>query len=1015
MNVTQKQNGFLSKSLAKIATCTFMTATLGIGQLWAAPGSVENSRSEIVQQKTTTVTGRIVDEKGDALIGVNVLEKGTSNGTITDSNGNYRINVSSSKSVLVFSYIGYLKQEIAVGNKSQQSIILKEDSKNINEVVVIGYGTQKKGDITSAVASVKAEDFTQGFIRDAADLVKGKVAGLNISNGSGDPSSQSNIMLRGVSSLYGGTTPLILIDGVAGGLNTVAPEDIASIDVLKDASAAAIYGTRGANGVILITTKTGRRNMKPEVSYNAYVGASTFGKKADFLNAGDIRSLLSQGVKLPFTDEGASTDWLKEITQTGISQNHSISLKGGQENSNYSANVTYNNKNGVFKRTNNNELKAIFDINQYMLNDKVKLNLNIVKGIDNTNAVGSASSFNTNIYRQALIRNPTAPIRNASGNWAESSRFQYYNPVAMINETDGIIKDEYTRLTSNVTLRLFEGFETNAMFSTRSSNGMTGYYETKKNYSNTMNGMNGVASKSDNHSRTDDMELTAKYNKNIGLHKFSFLAGYSYDYNVGESEYAYNYNFPSDNYSYNNLYAGYALKDGKASMSSSKSDSKLIGFFGRVSYGYADRYNILASIRREGSSKFGLNHKWGTYSSVSLGWTISNEKFMKDITWINYLKLRTGYGVTGVIPSLPYQSQTLYAYDNNGYFDNNGTWVKGLIPTSNPNPDLRWEKSGELNIGLDFGILKNRINGSVDVYHKKTTDMLWWYNVPVPPNLYNTTLANVGAMRNQGIEVVLNVVPVDTKIFHWNSSLTLSHNENKLLSLSNDLYQIEGNFIEAGNCGDPISFATHRLEVGKPIGNFWGLKSVDITSDGKWIIETPKGERKTLTPEMYTNTYKQYLGNGIPKVNLGWTNTFHYKNLDLSMTFNGAFGFKILNFQRMFYENPNINYNMLKSAFDKVYGKAVLNYPQTYVSYYIENGDYLKLDNITIGYNFNVKKINLIKALRIYASAQNVFCITGYKGLDPEIDNSDMKAAGDDSRDKYPTIRTLTFGLNVTF
>jgi TonB-dependent starch-binding outer membrane protein SusC len=967
---------------------------------------------EVLQQKK--ITGKITDATtGEPLIGVNITIEGTTTGVVTNIEGEYSITITNPSSTLSISYIGYNSEKIAITGQSRIDVKLVADVKSLEEVVVIGYGTQKKADVTSAVASVKSEDFTKGMIRDASDLVKGKIAGLTISNGSGNPSDQANIMLRGISTLYGSTTPLVLINGVAGGLNTVAPEDIESIDVLKDASAAAIYGTRGANGVILITTKSGKLNKKPEVTYSSYAALSSFAKKADFLQADDIRSLLSQGVSLPFKDEGATTNWLNEITQTGFTQNHSISLTGGHEHSNYAANVTYNDKKGVFDATANKELKASFDINQYLFNDIVKVNLNIVKGLDKTNLVGNASSFNSNIYRQALIRNPTSPIKDSTGTWVESSRFQYYNPVAMIKENSGISQSEWTRLTSNVTVRPFTGFETNLMVSTRGSNTMSGYAETKKSYSNTMNGLNGVASKNSDLARSDNMEITAKYNSAIGEHKFSLLGGYSYEYNVDEGEYAYNYNFPSDNYSYNNLNAGYALKNGKAYISSWKSDNKLIGFFGRVSYGYADRYNLLASVRREGSSKFGDNNKWGTFPSLSLGWNVNNEAFLKDVEYINNLKLRVGYGITGVIPSASYQSQTLYSYE--GYFYNNGEWIKGLVPASNPNPDLRWEKSAELNIGVDFAFLKNRISGSVDVYHKKTSDMLWSYNVPTPPYLYSTILANVGKMRNQGIEIALNIVPVKTHDFEWNASFTLSHNENKLLSLSNDLYTIDGNYINTGNCGDPISFATHRLEVGKSMGNFWGLKSVGITDDGIWIIQTPKGEDVTLTTEMYNDNYKQYLGNGIPKVNAGLTNTFRYKNFDLSMIFNGAFGFKILNYQRMFYENPNINYNMLKSAFDKVYGKAVLKYPQTYVSYYLENGNYVKLDNITLGYTFNTQNFSFLKALRIYASAQNLFCITGYKGLDPEIIRSDLQSAGDDSRDKYPSTRVFTFGLNVTF
>ncbi len=968
---------------------------------------------EVSQQQQKSITGRVTDTTGGALPGVSIVVKGTNIGAITDIDGNYRLNNVSVDAILTFSFVGMKPQDVKVGSKIKINVTLEEESIGLDEVVAIGYGTQRKGDVTSSVVSVKSKDFTLGSNRDASELIKGKVAGLNISTGSGNPTDQANIMLRGVSTLKGSALPLILINGIAGGLNTVAPEDIETIDVLKDASAAAIYGTRGANGVILITTKAGKRSMKPEVNYSSYVAVSSFGKKADFIDATDFRNLLKEGVKLPYTDEGATTDWLDEITRTGFTQNHNVSLKSGNENSNYAASVTYNNQDGVFKRTNNQEMRAIFDANQFLFNDKLKINLNFVKGLQRNNCVGEASSFNKNIYRQALIRNPTAPIKKEDGSWSETSLLQYYNPVAMIEETDGEQKNEWSRIAANFTLKPISSWETNLMLSTRRSSGMTGYSESKKHYSNTILGKNGVASKSDKFGRSDDLELTSKYSASIGQHKFSVLGGYSYEYNLSEDSYAYNYDFPSDAFSYNNLGAGAALQSGKAEITSNKYDDRLIGFFGRLSYNFGDRYNILASLRHEGSSKFGENYKWGNFPSVSAGWTISNESFMRGLTFINNLKLRSGYGITGVIPNDSYQSLTLLEYKN--YFYSNGKWVKGLVPKSNPNPDLRWEKSREFNVGLDFALLKSRINGSIDIYKKKTTDLLWEYPVPVPPNLYGETLANVGEMTNKGIEITLGGMPVKSKDFEWTTNLTLSHNENKLVSLSNDFYSIEGDFINDGDTGDPISFNTHRLEPGKSLGNFWGLKSVDITDDGKWIIETPQGEQKTLNTSYYDDKYKQYLGNGIPKINLGFTNNFRYKNFDLNLVFNGAFGFQILNFQRMFYENANTKYLMLRSAFDKVYGKSVLKYEQTYVSYYIEDGDYLKLDNITLGYNIDVRRFSFVRAVRVYASGQNLFCITGYKGLDPEISRPDIRSLGNDSRDKYPTVRTFTFGLNVTF
>ena len=960
--------------------------------------------SSFSQQK---ISGKVTDENNVPIPGASVLEKNTTNAAATDFDGNFEIVTKGNNPILIFSYLGLKTKEIKPDGKNTINLVLESETNELSEVVIIGYGTQKRGEVTSAVATVKAKDFTQGAVRDASELIVGKVAGLVISNGSGDPTEAPSVSLRGIASLQGGTTPLILINGIPGSFDSVSVNDIASIDVLKDASAAAIYGTRGANGVILITTKNVDRDVPNTLTYTGYTAVSSFAKKANFLDAQQYRGLLAAGVKMPFADEGYSTNWLDEITRTAINTNHNISMKGGTAKSNYIANINYGNQEGVFLGTFNKELRVSFDVNHQMFNNKLKFNLNVVR------TTQDFGGFDTNVYRQALIRNPTARPQDDNGNWTQTSRFQYSNPVASINETQRSNEAENTRLSAGMTLSILPGWDTDLRLSNVKNTVFNGYYETKKHYSNTIQGRNGVASRSDSRTNLDLLEWTSKYVKTLDKHNFTILAGYSYQYSMSENGFASNYNFPTDAFSFNNIGAGQALLDGKAGMGSYKEDNKLIGFFGRGTYSFANKYHLLASVRREGSSKFGYNYQWGTFPSVSAGWTISNESFLKDVSFVNNIKLRAGYGETGIIPNNSYESLTRLRYE--GYVYNNGSWIQGLIPASNPNPDLRWEKSQEINLGLDFGFFKNRISGSLDFYNKKTKDMLWYYNVPQPPNLFNSTLANVGKMENKGIEILLNTTPVQTKDFEWNSNLTFSHNENKLTSLSNDLYEIEGNFINTGNAGDPISFTTHRLEVGQPIGNFWGLKSVDITDDGKWIIETKDGTRKTLTPDLYNDDNKQYLGNGIPKFNGGWTNTFKYKQFDLGVVLVGAFGFQILNYQRMFYENPTINYNMLDSSQDLVYGKTKLNYSQTYVSYYIEDGDYVKINNLTFGYNLDVKKLKFLTSVRIYASGSNLATFTRYKGLDPEIAGGNGLTAGNDSRDKYPTTRTFTLGINVNF
>ncbi|WP_304239452.1 TonB-dependent receptor [Phocaeicola plebeius] len=1008
---TQLNRMLFSRAFVKVSACVVLSA--GCLPMATYAESVGAPVVETVLQQKA-ISGKVVDSKGESIIGANIMEKGTSNGTITDFDGNFSLNVSA-KSVLQISYIGYKTQEIPVSQlKAGAVITLKEDTEVMDEVVVIGYGTQRKGDVTSAIASVKAEDFTVGKVGDAADLIKGKVAGLSIAKGSGDPNATSAIRLRGVISVNGSTTPLILIDGVEGDLSTVAPENIEAIDVLKDASAAAIYGTRGANGVILITTKTGKREAHTTASYSGYVSASQFGKKLDFMTAEDVRA-----GKTNFTDKGYDTDWLDAISRTGFTHNHNFNISGGTKQTTYSADFTYRKEDGVIMNTYAEDIRMRFDVSHWMLNDMLKVNLNMVKKWHKNSATNATATDQSNIYRQAIARNPTAPIYNEDGSYNEDFGVNYYyNPVGMLEERLGNYTYEETRAAGNITFEPIKGWQTNLMLATSRFGAHDKGYNTSDYYGNQLNQWTGYAYHTNSESFQNNLELTSKYDLNVGKHRMNAMVGYSYQYYKYEQNYANNYNFPTDFFQWNNLGIGQALKEGKAGMGSSASENTLIGFFARVSYAYDNRYNLLVSVRREGSSKFGDNNKWGTFPSASLGWTISNEEFMKGITWLNNLKLRAGFGITGVIPNDPYISLTKYAYGSSYYYSD-GKWLPGLSVSSNPNPDLRWEKSTEFNVGLDWSVLDNRLGGSIDVYNKKTTDLLFLYTVPTPPNLFNSTLANAGSVRNQGIEVAVNAVPVRTKDFEWKTVVTVSANKNKLLSLSNDMYE-SNSFKDSGGLGEPINISTHRMEEGRALGEFYGLKSIGVSENGLFLIEKPDGEVVEFSNDQLKNDeYRQYLGSGLPKVYLGWTNNLSYKNWDLSMQFTSQLGFKILNEPRAFYENNSIAYNRLKSVEEAPYGGQYTlssSQPQTFVSYYLEDGDFLKLTNLTIGYTFPIKKNNkYIKGVRAYLSGDNLFCITGYSGLDPELSNWYPTSAGIDARDKYPSIRSFTFGLNLTF
>ncbi|MGN1254788.1 MAG: SusC/RagA family TonB-linked outer membrane protein [Prevotella sp.] len=1007
MKKAQQPFGFLhSTAYVKAMTCLLLAAG---GTLPTMTASAVAPSVKEVQQGTVTVKGVVKDAKGEPIIGATVVEKGnTKNGTITDLNGHYSLNVKRGSTISV-SYVGFVPQDAKGGD-----ITLEEDLKSLNEVVVIGYGTQKKADVTSAVVSVKPEDFNAGSFNNAGDLIRGKVAGLTVTRPSGDPGQTTQISLRGITTVSGNAAPLILVDGVPGSLSSVPPEDIASIDVLKDASAAAIYGTRGAGGVIIITTKTGQREQKTQVTYNGYVSFSGWAKKADFMDASDVRA-----GKTNFNDEGYDTDWLKAVSRTAVTHNHSISMSGGNAKTSYFGNFTYRNAEGVMKKTGNESLSANFDMSHWMFDDMLKINIKV-----NAEQYKYDVSDATTIYRQAVIRNPTSPIWNSDGSYNEGQLLQYWNPVSLQKEQSGENKTQSVKFTGNVTFEPIKGWQTNLMLSRDQAINRGGYYYTSNH---SMNGINqkgtysGVATQSSYTDESNYLELTSKYMANWAKkHRFEGLVGYSYSDETYDDASMTNRNFPDDYFQYFNMSAGTHLTDGKANMYSSKVSNKLIGFFGRVSYGYADRYNILASLRYEGSSKFGDNHKWGAFPSVSLGWNIMNESFMKSTKdWLSNLKLRAGWGKTGVIPGESYLSMLRYTYSGGNYY-RNGSWHKGLKAVNNSNPDLKWETASEFNIGLDWSLFDDRLSGSFDYYNKKTSDMLYEYAVPSPPNLYDHTWANVGQMRNQGIEIMVQGTPIRTKDFEWNSQVTLQHNSNKLLSLSNDLYQTD-NVQWLQGIGDPISQYTHRVAVGEALGQIWSLRAVGVDeNNGLFIIRNPKtGQTADFYQDMrndYDHWY-EYIGNGIPSVTMAWNNTFRYKGWDLQLQCNGQFGFKIINQQRAFYENNAHAYNKLKSANDAIGGIRPLSGAQSQVvtSWYIEDGDYFKLSTLELGYTWRPKANRYIKSLRAYGTVYNVFTITKYKGMDPELGSDNFFYAGVDDRDKYPTVRTFTFGVNVTF
>lgn len=945
----------------------------------------------------------VLDELGEPIIGANIVEKGTTNGTITDMDGNYSLTVNDlKKAVLQASFIGYNTIEESVKGRSTVEIKLSPSVVNLGEVVAIGYGTQTRKEITGSVANITEKDFNQGVTREASDLLQGKVAGLNIASGSGDVSSSPQIRLRGTSTLQNDQGPMIVIDGIPGGdMSTVAPSDIESISVLKDASSAAIYGSRSAGGVILITTKRGS-GSKTQVNYDGYVALSSLANKPDLLTADEWRSYAasvgqSEQAK-QFDQYGASTDWFDEISRTGFSQNHSLSLSGGSSKSNYRASVNYLKNSGVIRDNEMERFNFRFQFQQRAINDRLRIGL-----------TGAATILDYNPtygYNFVLAYNmlPVFPVKMSDGSWYENVGYDLGNPVHNIEANTRKNKTNSYYGVGDLQFTIIDGLDIKAsLYKSRRLNEYSQYYD-----STTDAGRDdgGYAYKRSQTYDKDMMEWTLNYDKTFNdVHKVNGLLGYSWEENMFSEFTAANRNFTTDMLGANKLQAGQDLRPDD--VTSQKNEYRLISMFARAHYSYAERYMITATVRRDGSSKFGTNHKWGIFPSVSAAWGISQEAFMQDIDWINDLKLRAGWGVTGNQDGLkPYKTLELYGASDK-YYDS-GSWLTGYKIDQNANPDLKWKQTSMLNIGLDFQLFNGRLGGTVEWYDKRTKDMLYTYTVPSPPYLYREMMANVGDMKNTGIEVLLNLDAIRTKDFSWNTTLNMSHNKNEVTSLSNDNFTTTRIYAGDAWIRGSSGGTTHVVEEGRPIGQFYGWRCDGIDADGKYILYDKTGDGQISEDD------RDYIGDAQPDLIFGWTNSFRYKAIDFSFFFRGSIGNDVLNHVRMAYAQPG--YLIGSNALDDPLTYQLKEVPK-YCSLYIENASFVRLDNVTLGYTFNTKKLNWLDKARIYVTGQNLFVITGYKGLDPETNmgRNDGLAPGVEDREFYPKARTFTFGVNLTF
>ncbi|RKD90308.1 TonB-dependent receptor [Mangrovibacterium diazotrophicum] len=952
-------------------------------------------------QQTISVKGKVTQSDGTAIPGATIIVKGTSIGGITDFEGNYSLTDIPTDAVLVFSFVGMRSQEVSIDGRQTIDVQLEEETIGLEEVVAIGYGTVKKRELTGSVSSVKAEDFNEVAASDPMQLIQGKVAGLSITrtNG-GDPTEGFEIRLRGSSSISADQEPLVVVDGIPGGdLNSIAPEDIESMDILKDGSAAAIYGTRGTNGVILVTTKRGKQgNM--QVEFTSKYTTQSILKRVEVLNADEYRQMKTKletthpEVAAGMVDYGYDTDWFDEIVRTPLSHVQHLSFSGGMNKTTYRMSLYYTQQEGVMLTSELDEYRANLNLRQLALNDKLQFTVQL--GLSDR----TDHPVNYDAFRQAIKRNPTEPVYNEDGSFFEIDGWQYENPVGQLLERtrDNTSSSLFANLGAE--LYLTESLKAGAVGGVQRYRSLDGYYEPSYAFTQETAGTTGLASRTASASETKTLETTIDFNKEFGEHIVSATAGYSFQEFVNEGFEAENANFISDDLLYNDLGSGTKLTDGNADMSSYKTKNRLVGFFARASYNYKGKYFLSASVRREGSSKFGDNNKWGTFPAVSGAWDLTQESFMGNSS-LDQLKIRAGYGVTGNQGIDPYLS--LSRMGQSGFFFYNGEFIPGYGPVSNPNPNLKWETKHEYNVGVDWSVNHGIWSGTVDFYVRDTKDLLNLYDVPVPPNLYEETMANVGSMRNSGIEVSLNAVAINKKDFKWNISLNGDWRKNKLLSLSNEYYQLE--YRNVGEIGSPgVSAWTHRYYEGGSIGNIHGYVYEGLTADGEWIFQDTNGDGE-ITVEDRTD-----IGNGIPDFYAGLTNTLQYKNWDMSIMFRGMFGHQIINMKRIFYENPiMLPLNIMKSAMDSEIWDT-----QNFSSYYVENGDFVKLDNLTLGYTLPLKSKKWLKSGRIFFTGTNLLVITGYKGIDPEGAIGGL-TPGSDDRGDYPSTRTYTLGINIKF
>lgn len=963
------------------------------------------------------VTGTVTDPGGEPLVGVSVKVGAT--GAITDIDGKYSVDVPSSGTIS-FSYVGFETIMEKVNGRKTINVTLKEKNDVLNEVVVIGYGTMDKKELTSAISHVGEKDFLTISSLDPSMMIQGKVAGVSITNtGAGDPNNQASIQIRGVSSRSAGLGPLVVIDGVPGGnLTNINPNDIASFDILKDGAASAIYGTRGSNGVIVVTTKKGTKDGNMHTSYSGMASWDVIKNELKMMNADEYRDV-RLGWGDTGVDLGGNYDWLDGVSRTGFTTQHTLSMSGGNAQSNYRVSVDYRNAHGIDLRSKREEYGARASMMHTTKGGLFTLTANVAPRII------YRDQADWSVFKDAIEANPTTPLMDPE-NPARYYNFQGQvvgsNPVerqklekdhgdTKLLDWDGTVK------LNLLPLLLKDGkgnhnMSTQVMFADHQYDNNNSWFRPSTSTICINNGHDGEASRSYSKERQYVLEWLTNYTGTFGKHNVKGMAGYSYQYSQYEGLSNENKDFPNDGLTYNNMGTGeYAKEEGKVLMGSYKNDCKLIAFFGRVSYDFDGKYMFTASLRHEGSSKFGVDNKWGNFPAVSAGWRISQESFMKDIKWINDLKLRADYGVTGNQDFGSYNS--LNTMTGFGYYFYNGKYFQVWGPSKNVNPDLKWEKGKNWNIGIDFSLFNNRVYGSFNYFNRKQQDLLGNYKVSVPPYLFDETFVNVGTMKNTGFEFDINVKAVTTKDFSYDFNVVGATMSNKFVDFSNSQY-VGQDYYDVAGTSDPYPYYyLQRIQKGKSIGNFYMWKYAGHTTDGEWLVYDKDGD--IIRASQASDADRQKVGNGMPKFTMSTSQNFRYRNFDLSLFFRGAFGYDIFNIHDFYYGTRNFTGNRSHKAYGKNFQISGTANPVV-CDYFLEKGDYLKLDMVTLGYTFNPKSCRFLDRVRLYGTMKNVFTLTKFSGVDPstyQVNGLTPGAQG--SRTYFPSTRQFIVGLQVDF